>query len=60
MLALELESKLPHFEVVRIAKTPDEWEVSYSQFAHASSVQFILSYIQLYFTIVYGSLTQNK
>jgi len=33
MLALELESKLPHFEVVRIAKTPDEWEVS-SQFAH--------------------------
>jgi len=28
MLALELETKLPHFEVVRIIKTPDEWEVS--------------------------------
>ena len=34
MLALELESNLPHFEVVRIAKTPDEWEVG-SQLGHS-------------------------
>jgi len=27
-LALDLENKLPHFDVVRIIKTPDEWEVS--------------------------------
>jgi len=29
MLALELETNLPHFEVIRIAKTPEEWEVSF-------------------------------
>ena len=29
MLALELETKLPHFEVVRIIKTPNEWQVSF-------------------------------
>jgi len=26
-LALQLEYKLPHFEVLRIIKTPDEWQV---------------------------------
>ena len=28
MLALEMEYRLPHFDVVRITKRPEEWEVS--------------------------------
>jgi len=27
MLALQLQQKLPHFQVVRITKTPHEWQV---------------------------------